>query len=132
MCIVLLDSFALRRVLQSANKFCNRNVDNVGKGCNFTFAQERHLVELFDLTSDPRCERNLLESDLPRARTLHARLIRWLTDTPPSVWRHDVEASPAHGNMIRQLGYAENKDAWKEDGYIEADCACDHCTHMSG
>jgi len=95
-------------------------------------ARERHLVELFDLTSDPRCERNLLESDLPRARTLHARLIRWLTDTPPSVWRHDVEASPAHGNMIRQLGYAENKDAWKEDGYIEADCACDHCTHMSG
>ncbi len=68
-------------------------------------------VELYDLTSDPDCEIDVLLEELPRAKTLRAALLAWLEAAPAERWSEAQQRTEADETLLRELGYASGGDA---------------------
>lgn len=88
---------------------------------------ERHQVELYDLETDPACDRNLAGMEHERARELRARLVRWLcsaVDTGLSAEGLDSEEARS---ALAQLGYATGEPEVSTLDLIDPECDCANC-----
>ncbi len=90
----------------------------------------RHQVELYDLTADPGCERDLVDEELARARALRAELVHWLKG-------FDAEGlagnSSADGESLRELaglGYLSHGSTLESSGWFRED-DCDACARFA-
>jgi arylsulfatase len=63
-----------------------------------------HQVELYDLASDPRCERDLVEQDAERAANLRRRLVSWLA-AAPDTQTGEIEVDDELAADLAALGY---------------------------
>ena len=82
-----------------------------------------HQIELFDLSTDPACAHDLVDSMAGRARALRAQLIDWLGSTSGDSLAGDALDDPALLATLAQLGYTggdgpSQRDLWQPD-----DCA---------
>lgn len=64
-----------------------------------------HQVELYDLGSDPRCERDLVEQEPDRAASLRRRLVSWLA-AAPEAQTGELEVDDELAADLAALGYA--------------------------
>ncbi len=90
--------------------------------------RRKHQTELYDLRSDPRCERDLVEERSEQARKLRARLVQWLLDAPSQTWSEapgvaDLEMLEG----IEALGYATGDEPVASSSWWDAGCACEEC-----
>ncbi len=86
----------------------------------------RHHVELFDLTHDPACERDLAREELERAKDLRLNLCAWIAAAQPKDWGASDLASPEMAQHLAQLGYTAQSGATRL-GTIDPDCNCVEC-----
>src|SRR5690606_25142763 len=83
---------------------------------------DEHQVELFDLGSDPRCERDLVEREPERARRMRAALIDWLAAARPLDWAEEGRADAEILAGLARLGYAGEAEGGAGPAEIDADC----------
>jgi len=87
-----------------------------------------HQVELYDLTSDPACERNLVEEEPRRARQLRRLLIDWLLEAPRAKLGMTSDSQDkAVLEQLAQLGYAAPTAEAKETSLFDVQCQCEWC-----
>ena len=89
---------------------------------NVLETREHHEVELYEYTSDPMCERNLIDEPgrLADAAPMRAALIRWLQETPETGWAEARQDDAEFLESLKQLGYVapegtESVTLWKPD-----------------
>lgn len=87
----------------------------------------RHTIELYDLASDPGCERDVAPARVERARELRARLVEWLQAAHLKPWRQDSVGSPAVLENLAALGYAGDSQAMTDGSLFPAGCDCAPC-----
>lgn len=96
------------------------NVDGVHVGV------PKHRVELFDLSTDPKCERDLAKTERERAAALRALLCAWLGAARPTGWAMRAGTSFEMAQHLAQLGYTSHAEATHLPS-IAVDCACEEC-----
>jgi len=72
-------------------------------------------VELFDRRSDPECELDLVERELPRARSMRRHLIDWLAAADAEGYKGEYHVKASVDRALQALGYAsggESTGAW--------------------
>lgn len=99
--------------------------DEEPMGASVTY--DAHQVELFDLSRDPACRSDLVESERERARRLRDRLVAWLVDAEPRGWVAGVSADPVLAAHLAALGYTDDGGG-EVDEVLEPDCGCAWCT----
>jgi arylsulfatase len=67
--------------------------------------RSKHEVELYDLSGDPHCERNLVDEKPERARRMRALLVEWLQDARPLGLRGEASDNPELLASLARLGY---------------------------
>ncbi len=87
----------------------------------------RHAVELYDLTVDPGCERDLSAQHPDRARELRAGLVAWLDAAPASDLADAGPVDQETRDQIAALGYAESTGPDPDGRRVDPDCECDEC-----
>lgn len=87
-----------------------------------------HQVELYDLGSDPDCERNLVEEEPRRARQLRGLLIDWLRAAPRATLGVAPDAEDkAVLEQLAALGYAAPTAESKATSLFDVECPCEWC-----
>lgn len=86
-----------------------------------------HQVELFRLTDDPHCERDLLGAEPERVRSLRTALLRWLASANDRGWAGDGGRDPQLLAELADLGYTTSESVSSGEEHYPADCTCDWC-----
>ncbi len=81
----------------------------------------RHRVELFDLATDPGCERDLVEAEPERARLLRAELLTWLGELSPDALVGEASDDPARLEELEALGYVGHETTFAGGEWFERD-----------
>ncbi|MDG2148260.1 MAG: sulfatase [Planctomycetota bacterium] len=89
---------------------------------------DHHEVELYDLTTDPTCQNNVLSERIDEAKALRAQLVRWLSETPASSFAGAVSTDPQLLSDLARLGYTGAAPGLG-DALWQAD-NCAWCTRM--
>ncbi|MFM7299331.1 MAG: sulfatase [Planctomycetota bacterium] len=93
--------------------------------------RELHQFELFHLTDDPDCERDLAESEPQRAKELHARLTQWLAGWKGERFAAFKRTDAASVANLAQLGYASNTESVDADAPLfDSKCSCEWCQRV--
>jgi arylsulfatase A-like enzyme len=82
---------------------------------------EHHEVELYDLTTDPDCQNNVLNERLPEAQVLRSQLVRWLSEASTSPLASPASTDPQLLSDLARLGYTGgapdlHDTLWQADG----------------
>jgi arylsulfatase A-like enzyme len=88
---------------------------------------EAHQVELFDLSDDPGCERDLVGERVALAGRLRARLIEWLGARRELGWSGHESTDLEVLGQLRELGYVEAPQAGPGAVLFEQD-ECGWCS----
>ena len=91
---------------------------------------ESHRVELYDLKGDPGCQRDLVEAELDRARSMRALLIEFISKSPEGGFRRKGVHSDELQAELAALGYAADEGATAAGELFDVDCRCEHCRHF--
>ncbi len=91
---------------------------------------ERHAVELYDLDTDPGCNRERSADERDLAGRLRARLVEWLVQSGDPLLSIDVggAAEAPDEELLAQLGYASA--ASSEHARIDPECDCARCAEF--
>ncbi|MFT7465507.1 MAG: arylsulfatase, partial [Pseudohongiellaceae bacterium] len=94
---------------------------------NLLEPHKAHEIELFELSSDPRCLTDLADERPQEAARLRLRLLQWLDQAVPTGWAEDVETDKATMDALAQLGYVAPAEPAEGAGFFTAD-SCEHCS----
>jgi len=87
----------------------------------------RHGVELYELESDPRCQRDRSGEELDRARRMRELLVEWLQTPEPTGWALPESENPQLMQQLAELGYATDGRTPPVARLFDADCDCERC-----
>lgn len=92
---------------------------------NFTRAHELHQVELYDMSTDPLCENDVVDEFPEDARQMRKLLINWLESASETGWASEGRKDPETMERLRNLGYttADGSDIQ----LLDPDCECPWC-----
>ncbi len=68
-------------------------------------------VELFDRRSDPQCEVDVVERELPRARSMRKHLLDWLAAADAEGYKGEYHVKASVDRALQALGYASGGEA---------------------
>ncbi|TDJ66873.1 MAG: hypothetical protein E2O39_15705 [Planctomycetota bacterium] len=89
----------------------------------------RHSVDLYRLSTDPECLRNVAEEAPETARQLRARLVEWLGQSSPTGLATAASVSSRAMSELAALGYATGEEEVRaEDAWIDPACGCVFCS----
>ncbi len=88
-----------------------------------------HQVELYDLSSDPKAERECASAHPERTRELRARLIDWLGRASARGFASNGQTTAAQRARLESLGYTGDGASEEARGgkWIDPECACAEC-----
>lgn len=89
-----------------------------------------HSVELYELSADPGCERDLLDREEERARRLRRELVAWLLDAQHLDWDAEVLTDAETIAELEALGYAAGaaqEGSARHAPLLDVDCSCRWC-----
>ena len=87
-----------------------------------------HSLELYDLSRDPDCERELSAQQPEEARKLRQLVIDWLMNARPSGWNAPRDfAGAAAMKELAELGYATDMRGTTRNAWFDPDCECERC-----
>lgn len=93
--------------------------------------EARHEVKLFDLESDPHCEREVREEHPERVAKLRGLLTRWLTRSDTRDWEAQATVSSADiAQHLADLGYVSDGASGAASGWFDPECDCDWCSRF--
>lgn len=87
---------------------------------------DAHQVELFDLTEDPGCERDLVNEDIARVGPLAEQLIAWLGARRDLGWSAEAANDEQTLEGLAELGYVAGPRGATGEPLFEAD-ECSWC-----
>ena len=82
-----------------------------------------HQVELYDLTADPRCERDLVDERPADAAKMRTALLRWLQAPPGGGWAEARQDDADFVASLAELGYVAPAGDASGDLWVPDDCA---------
>ena len=85
-----------------------------------------HQIELFDLTADPGCARDLVETQPERVGPLAEQLVSWLSARRELGWRGEAVDDEQTLQGLAELGYVEAPGDRGGEPLFEAD-DCSWC-----
>jgi hypothetical protein len=90
--------------------------------------RSKHEVELYDLSGDPRCERNLVDEKPERARRMRALLVEWLQDARPLGLSGEASDNPELLASLARLGYVvDDSGSGDPRGFLCKEDDCEWC-----
>lgn len=90
--------------------------------------RDLHQFELFRLTSDPDCERDVSSSEPERAKLLRQQLVQWLAGWKGERFASLKRTDAATVANLAQLGYASNTEASDAAAPLfDPGCSCAQC-----
>lgn len=97
------------------------------------YERKRHVVELYDLNTDPSAALDLAGDQPDRARALRSELIDWLGRASRSGLATTGQVSQEQADRLAELGYAgEGADAEVRAGrWIDPQCDCEACRRFA-
>lgn len=81
-----------------------------------------HQCFLYDLQSDPKCERDVLEQQPQKARELRAQLVDWLVKRRSLGWAGGRLNDPMFLEQLKKLGYVDVQRADDKPLFVDDDC----------
>ena len=87
----------------------------------------QHRSALFDLSVDPRCEKDLSGAEFETSRKLRAMLIDWMLDDSIASLTDQTEVDASLQEELAGLGYAANERGSRESSLFDEDCECAVC-----
>jgi len=93
--------------------------------------QPVHSVELYDLARDRACRSDLSVARPDVARSLRARVVRWLLEDTRASWlRATVGTDPLLRAQLAALGYSEGAAEERTGPWFDPACACERCAEF--
>ncbi|MDP6409120.1 MAG: sulfatase [Planctomycetota bacterium] len=89
-----------------------------------------HQVELFRLSDDPDCERNLLDEEPERVHALRTLLLRWLASGEDRGWAGEGGRDPELLAQLADLGYTTSESLSAAGEHYPEDCTCEWCVRF--
>ncbi len=90
-----------------------------------------HETELFDLSTDPTCDQDLVDVDPERAGELRRRLREWLASAEPTGWNSLADVDAELLAALESLGYVGDGDEEQSQQSAglawSSDCSCPDC-----
>ncbi len=93
--------------------------------------RESHQFELFHLTADPDCERDVASDEPERSQRLHRQLTQWLAGWKGERFAAFKRTDAATVANLAQLGYASNTEASDAAAPLfDPKCGCTWCQRV--
>lgn len=90
----------------------------------------RHGIELFNLTEDPQCSRDLVAEQPDRARAMRQLLVEWLVTQPENNWAGEADTSEDRLQALAELGYVIDVESSGDTVLFDASCGCQVCAQI--
>ncbi|MCB9915666.1 MAG: sulfatase [Planctomycetes bacterium] len=94
-----------------------------------TSPRAKHQVELFRLSDDPGCTRDLVDEMPERVRPLRDALVAWLLARQDRGWGQTGAVDAETEARLVALGYA-GAERVEGDSWIDPDCECEWCSRF--
>jgi len=89
--------------------------------------RKKHEGELYNLTLDPNCGNNVIDSEPELTRRMRGSLIKWLTDSSGQAFLTEGTKSAAEMEQLAALGYATETEEASGSAWFDSECTCEEC-----
>ena len=97
--------------------------------------RDQHQIELFEVATDPRCQRDLMELEptqtAGRAAALRNLLITWLGDASETSWARRGSEDAEALAQLAALGYAMDAPSSSSREWFDEGCDCNWCSRFA-